>query len=52
MPASSRRNGRWLLKKAVDDSKDQSYVLYILTQDQLAASALPARARCHKTEVA
>ena len=28
--------GRYLLKKAVDDTKDQSYVLYMLTQEQLA----------------
>ena len=27
---------RYLLKKAVDDTKDQSYVLYMLTQEQLA----------------
>ena len=29
-------SGRYLLKKALDDSKDQSYVLYMLTQDQLS----------------
>ncbi len=34
-------NGRWLLKKAVDLSKDQSYVLYSLTQDQLAHTRFP-----------
>ena len=33
--------GRWLLKKAVDESKDQSYVLYMLTQDQLAHTRFP-----------
>ena len=27
-------SGRYLLKKALDDSKDQSYVLYMLTQDK------------------
>ena len=32
---------RWLLKKAVDESKDQSYVLYMLTQSQLAHIRLP-----------
>ncbi len=32
---------RWLLKKAADASKDQSYVLYCLTQDQLAHTLLP-----------
>ncbi len=34
-------NGRFLLKKAVDESKDQSYVLYMLTQKQLARVVLP-----------
>lgn len=34
-------NGRYLLKKAKDTSKDQSYVLYCLTQEQLAATVLP-----------
>lgn len=33
--------GRYLLKKAVDASKDQSYVLYSLTQDQLAHTLMP-----------
>ena len=33
--------GRYLLKKAVDDTKDQSYVLYMLTQEQLAHISLP-----------
>ena len=32
---------RYLLKKAVDDTKDQSYVLYMLTQEQLAHVKLP-----------
>ena len=32
---------RYLLKKAVDDTKDQSYVLYSLTQDQLSHVAFP-----------
>ena len=32
---------RWELRKAVDGSKDQSYVLYMLTQRQLAHLALP-----------
>lgn len=36
-----RENGRWLLKKALDESKDQSYVLYFLTQAQLARIRLP-----------
>jgi len=34
-------NGRFLLKKAADESKDQSYVLYSLTQEQLARIRLP-----------
>ena len=41
---------RYLLKKAVDDTKDQSYVLYNLTQEQLAHIRLPLGA-LHKTEV-
>ena len=32
---------RWLIKKAVDDSKDQSYVLYTLSQDILSRTLLP-----------
>ncbi len=35
------QNGRWILKKAKDTSKDQSYVLYSLTQEQLAHTLLP-----------
>lgn len=34
-------NGRYLLKKALDSSKDQSYVLYMLTQKQLAHTQFP-----------
>lgn len=33
--------GRYLIKKAVDAGKDQSYVLYMLTQEQLAHLKLP-----------
>ena len=33
--------GRWLLRKAADPSKDQSYVLYSLTQEQLSRTRLP-----------
>ena len=33
--------GRWLLKKALYTDKDQSYVLYVLTQDQLAHTKFP-----------
>ena len=36
-----QENGRWVLKKALDPSKDQSYVLYALTQEQLAHTRLP-----------
>lgn len=32
---------RWLLKKAADHTKDQTYVLYSLTQDALAHTRLP-----------
>lgn len=41
---------RWLLKKAVDGSKDQSYVLYMLTQEQLSHIRFPL-GELHKTEV-
>lgn len=41
---------RYLLKKAVDDTKDQSYVLYMLTQEQLAHISLPLGV-LRKTEV-
>ena len=34
-------NGRFLLKKGLDASKDQSYVLYALTQEQLSRTLLP-----------
>lgn len=33
--------GRYLLKKSVDTSKDQTYVLYNLTQDQLKRTLFP-----------
>ena len=33
--------GRWLLKKAADENKDQTYVLYQLTQKQLAHVLFP-----------
>ena len=35
------KRDRYLLKKAVDDTRDQSYVLYMLTQEQLAHVKLP-----------
>lgn len=34
-------SGRYLLKKALDRSKDQSYVLYTMTQNQLAHTQFP-----------
>ena len=33
--------GRYILKKGMDESKDQSYVLYNLTQEQLAHTLFP-----------
>ncbi|MCD7846749.1 MAG: tRNA 2-thiouridine(34) synthase MnmA [Oscillospiraceae bacterium] len=44
------RNGRFLLKKAVDQAKDQSYVLYSLTQNQLEHIKFPL-GEMTKTEV-
>ena len=41
--------GRWLLKKGLDENKDQSYVLYNLTQEQLAHVRLPLGG-LHKSE--
>lgn len=37
----NKDNGRWCLKKAKDLSKDQSYVLYSLTQNQLSKVIFP-----------
>ena len=37
----NEESGRWLLKKAADASKDQSYVLYSLTQEQLMHVQFP-----------
>jgi tRNA-specific 2-thiouridylase len=34
-------SGRYLLKKAVDETKDQSYVLYAMTQEQLSYTLFP-----------
>lgn len=41
---------RYLLKKALDETKDQSYVLYSLTQEQLAHTLFPL-GNMRKTEV-
>lgn len=35
------QNGRYILKKALDATKDQTYVLYSLTQEQLSHTILP-----------
>lgn len=42
--------GRWLLKRPKDRSKDQTYVLYSLTQEQLAHTIFPL-GKLKKTEV-
>ena len=34
-------SGRYLLRKAVDTSRDQSYVLYMMTQDMLSHTEFP-----------
>ena len=34
-------NGRYLLKKSTDRRKDQTYVLYVMTQEQLRSSLFP-----------
>lgn len=39
--AYDETSGRYLLKKGLDGSKDQSYVLYNLTQEQLAHTQFP-----------
>lgn len=43
-------NGRYILKKSVDDTKDQSYVLYNLTQEQLSKTVFPL-GKYKKTEI-
>jgi len=35
------KTGRYILKKAVDETKDQSYVLYSLTQEELKHTIFP-----------
>ena len=45
-----KKRGRYLLKKGADDSKDQSYVLYSLTQKQLSKIKFPL-GRLTKAEV-
>lgn len=36
-----KENNRYILKKAVDEAKDQSYVLYFVSQEQLARIMFP-----------
>ena len=48
--AYDENSGRWLLKRAADRSKDQTYFLYMLTQQQLAHTLFPLGG-LHKTEV-
>ncbi len=36
-----QERGRWILSKAADQTKDQTYVLYTLTQQQLAHTLFP-----------
>lgn len=43
-------SGRYLLKKGADAGKDQSYVLYSLTQEQLAHTIFPLGTYC-KAEI-
>lgn len=43
-------NGKFVLKKALDETKDQSYVLYSMTQEQLAHTIFPLGSM-RKTEV-
>lgn len=42
------KNGRYLLCRAEDKAKDQSYVLYCLNQEQLSRTVLPLS--CHSKE--
>lgn len=44
------KSGRWLLKRSPDRSKDQSYVLYSMTQDQLAHTLFPV-GEMHKDKI-
>jgi tRNA-uridine 2-sulfurtransferase len=37
----NRHNGRWLLRRAADRSKDQTYFLFGLTQEQLSRTRFP-----------
>ena len=46
-----QETGRWLLKKAKNLAKDQSYVLYFLSQEQLAHTRFPLGEFSSKEEV-
>ena len=41
-------SGRWQLRKAADLSKDQSYVLYVMTQDRLERALFPLGASARR----
>ena len=43
--AYDEERGRWLLKKSKNEAKDQSYVLYSMTQEQLAHTLTVIRRR-------
>lgn len=45
-----KQDGKYVLKKALDETKDQSYVLYSMTQEQLAHTLFPL-GNLRKTEV-
>jgi tRNA-specific 2-thiouridylase len=45
------KSGRYLLKKSRNESKDQSYVLYAMTQEQLAHTKFPLGEFSSKDEV-
>ena len=48
--SSENRSGRWILKKAADPDKDQTYFLYRLNQAALGRALFPLGG-LHKTEV-
>jgi tRNA-specific 2-thiouridylase len=45
------QRGRWLLKKALNKAKDQSYVLYFMNQEQLSHTRFPLGEYADKEEV-
>ncbi len=48
------KSGRYILKKGLDAAKDQSYVLYSLTQEQLAHTVFPlgSMSKCEVRDIA